>query len=1130
MHLPTNNRPAIRRHPLTVAVALALVGIGHGASAATFIVDRLADDANEGSLRWAVEQANSPPSNANTIMFESGLSGTIVLNSPLTIANNTLTLMGPGASQITVEQSGLVFQIEASAAAVVVSGLTLRHPDGASGITERIVTSATLDLTLDDVVMASNGINSPAYGNGGCLLNDQSASTVADRSLVISNSAFDRCETVNASSGPQNRGGAVYSNQQAAYGRSSTLLIEDSTFNSNFTYGNGGAVALVQGVPVSSWPSTQSVTITGSEFTNNYAYGGAGGGLWFEQVDDSTMVIAGTLFDNNETVSYGGAIDGRQGEDSSLLMSDVTASDNSATDAGAMRFYGGESSTISIEDSLFEGNRTFFGSNALRLDLREDNMSLDIARTTLSNNTGGSQGVLFTQLSAGQNRRVSIVDSTISGNRASQILTISSFSAASASDQVEIINSTITGNTIEGNTGVLISGTASNPQVTLLHATIADNLVDSEAATPVVVNLPNVSALVRNSIISNFDFGGPGGDGIEEPQPSGFYLGGNDLAGSDISLRHSLVRQPDDSGGISDLGGNIYSMNPGLEALADNGGPTRTMAITQSSPVFDAGDPELDDLPPFDQRGEGFLRNLGESPDMGAYELQITPELGLSADNLDFPDTRVGSSAEAIDLTISNTGNADLNIDQVSILGPIGSKSSFAITSENCTAAAIPAGEDCVVSVIFTPDDRSTFNGSLQIESNAPSSPDTAGLSGTGIAPLIGLGDDLDFGPVDLGASAGPNMIALTNPGDDVLAVTGFVGIAAPFTLDFSDCGPSLPFNLAIDGSCNLALTFAPTAAGPFDQDVTVESDAFAGDPAFNLSGAGVEPGVAISPLAFADLRVGQSQSDSITVTNSGDGTLVIDTVTLADNAGGVFNLVNENCTDAPLASSETCQVTVSFSPDDRSTFNGSLQIESNAPSSPDTAGLSGTGIAPLIGLGDDLDFGPVDLGASAGPNMIALTNPGDDVLAVTGFVGIAAPFTLDFSDCGPSLPFNLAIDGSCNLALTFAPTAAGPFDQDVTVESDAFAGDPAFNLSGAGVEPGVAISPLAFADLRVGQSQSDSITVTNSGDGTLVIDTVTLADNAGGVFNLVNENCTDAPLASSETCQVTVSFSPDDR
>jgi hypothetical protein len=96
-----------------------------------------------------------------------------------------------------------------------------------------------------------------------------------------------------------------------------------------------------------------------------------------------------------------------------------------------------------------------------------------------------------------------------------------------------------------------------------------------------------------------------------------------DLAGNLGSLGHNLVGNGDGGSGYdpTDLVGTLSSpIDPRLGPLADNGGPTQTMALLPRSPAIDAGDNT--DAPEWDQRGPGYPRIVNGVIDIGAFEVQ----------------------------------------------------------------------------------------------------------------------------------------------------------------------------------------------------------------------------------------------------------------------------------------------------------------------------------------------------------------------------------------------------------------------------------------------------------------------------------------------------------------------------
>ncbi len=101
---------------------------------------------------------------------------------------------------------------------------------------------------------------------------------------------------------------------------------------------------------------------------------------------------------------------------------------------------------------------------------------------------------------------------------------------------------------------------------------------------------------------------------------------GNNCTGSLIDLGYNL--SSDASGAFTSVG-SLNNTDPLLAPLANNGGPTLTMALLPGSPAIDAGDTV--GPPSTDQRG--FPRPAGAAGDIGAFEFgSMMPTLTISRD------------------------------------------------------------------------------------------------------------------------------------------------------------------------------------------------------------------------------------------------------------------------------------------------------------------------------------------------------------------------------------------------------------------------------------------------------------------------------------------------------------------
>ncbi|MCI0452491.1 MAG: choice-of-anchor D domain-containing protein, partial [Candidatus Latescibacteria bacterium] len=168
--------------------------------------------------------------------------------------------------------------------------------------------------------------------------------------------------------------------------------------------------------------------------------------------------------------------------------------------------------------------------------------------------------------------------------------------------------------------------------------------------------------------------------------------------------------------------------------------------------------------------------------------------------------------------------------------------------------------------------------------------------------------------------------------------------------------------------------------------------------------------------------------------------------------------------------------------------YAANLLVANNDPLNPLVtvpASLHVTG-APDIAVEDTLlTFGPVFVGGNKKMTVV-VENDGTDVLNVSSIVSSHPDYSVDVS------MFSLAPEGSQNVVVTYAPTAAAPSAGTLTITSD----DPdegviVIAMQGEGLEPPViSVTPLSFeSDLFTGETETHTMTISNSGGNNLEFD-----------------------------------------
>ena len=102
----------------------------------------------------------------------------------------------------------------------------------------------------------------------------------------------------------------------------------------------------------------------------------------------------------------------------------------------------------------------------------------------------------------------------------------------------------------------------------------------------------------------------------------------------------------------------------------------------------------------------------------------MVPVAGLSVKSLNFGNVTVGQQSQPMNVTFKNTGSDDMSITSITTTGD------FSQTNQ-CPAVLAP-WQTCTIAVTFTPTQKGVRNGTLKGQDNAPLSPQTVKLTGTG--------------------------------------------------------------------------------------------------------------------------------------------------------------------------------------------------------------------------------------------------------------------------------------------------------------------------------------------------------------------------------------------------------------
>jgi CSLREA domain-containing protein len=395
-----------------------------------------------------------------------------------------------------------------------------------------------------------------------------------------------------------------------------------------------------------------NVNISGLTITHGHVSNDSGGGI-YNSVAGSVLTLDQDVISYNQAVespgpsSWGGGI----ANFGSAIITNSTLSYNSVGFLGGGLF-NNDGASLSMTNVIVDHNQATGTSGAAGgLMIRPGSVTLNnvsITNNSAAQSTGGLDAVGTMTITSSL-----IANNTSAGNTGGVF-----FADGNSAVAITMTNVTVTGNSAASYAGgISVYFQNGATALTINNTTIAKNLITSSASTGGLLAL-NTAPLVQNTIIlENTIIAGNTSSGVTTP---------NDCNGTINSQDYNLIQTPTVfctfTGTTTH---NVTGQDPLLVTLAQNDGPTQTMALPAASPAVDAGNNAT--CSTVDQRGHSRPKDGNGTGmkvcDIGAFEL----------DNDDFNTPKLVNTFPYSDNNLDTTGFTTASDDPAMVKSPCNS-------------------------------------------------------------------------------------------------------------------------------------------------------------------------------------------------------------------------------------------------------------------------------------------------------------------------------------------------------------------------------------------------------------------------------------------------------------------------
>lgn len=405
-----------------------------------------------------------------------------------------------------------------------------------------------------------------------------------------------------------------------------------------------------------------------------------------------------------------------------------------------------------------------------------------------------------------------------------------------------------------------------------------------------------------------------------------------------------------------------------------------------------------------------------------AYPQSADAKLSLSPIRVSFGTVGTELTGEKT-LKIRNSGKGELRVEVLRW----GAADREDFSQRNNCGRALGAGDECAVVLSFSPLAEGLKTTTLEVLTNVGSK--TITLAGKAQGPkLLASPRSVRFSSQAVGGVSTAKLITIKNSGKGILRIATITrtGEGSTQFTQSNTCGATLEPK----DSCRIAVGFVPSRGGDIKAALTIVSNTSESVIALQGKGFQAEPKLALSPAKLSFRNQGtevESTEKKVTVRNKGTAPLMINLVRRVGAGAEAFS--QRNTCGAPVEPKGSCEIWLTFTPNQAMSYQAQLQLETNSGASGASPliALSGNGVGPKISVRPTrLRFSSEAVGAAVSPQKVTIQNTGKGLLRVSSVrrLGEGTAAFSQNNNCGRVL----VPKASCVVNVSFYPSAVGAF------------------------------------------------------------------------------------------------------